>query len=72
MRTQDEAYDDDYIEAIKISDWKPVRARKAHACSHCGGAISIGSIYFRQAWKVEGDMVVTQSHDPYGECVMSS
>lgn len=60
---------EDYIDVVKISDWRAVRARKQHSCSHCGKPILPGSVYFRQAWKIEGDMVVTQSHDPVGECV---
>lgn len=61
---------DEYIEVVKISDWKPVRARKQHSCTFCGGPIEPGTVYFRQAWKVEGDMVVTQAHAPSGECVV--
>lgn len=59
---------DDHIEVVKISDWKPVRARKERSCTHCGGKIMPGEVYFRQAWKIEGDMVVTTSHDPHGAC----
>lgn len=59
---------DEHIEVVKISDWKPVRARKTHTCTYCNHDITPGSVYFRQAWKVEGEIIITKSHGPYGEC----
>lgn len=61
---------DEHIEVVRLGDWKPVRARKQHTCSYCLGKIEPREVYFRQAWKVEGEVQVTISHDPYGACAL--